>query len=217
VPEIANLGSATAFVVRAGAGSLWVADDGSNDIVRIDPQTLQRVARVRVPGRAWGIAAGGGTAVVLAVPHAGPVTGPDSPRVLHRIDLRTNRLSAPLVRLSCDVGMAVGLGAVWTFDECSGVLARRDPRTLRVLHARTLRVPGQTPALGFGSVWLAGRSGALRLDPTSLRTLATIRARSLDVAVGDKAVWAFDPVRSLIRRIDPATNRVAGPRIVVAP
>jgi hypothetical protein len=64
--------------------------------------------------------------------------------------------------------------------------------------------------VGFGSVWLAGRNGALRLDPKSLRTVAAIPVRSLSVTTGNGAVWAFDPVRSTVRRIDPVANQVTG-------
>jgi DNA-binding beta-propeller fold protein YncE len=212
---VPGAGSATAFSIRAGAGALWVADDGSNEILRIDPERARLVARVPVPGRAWGVAAGPGAVVVLSVPRRGPVTGPVGPRLLHRVDRRTNQLSAPLAQLGCDAGIAVGHGAVWTFDACNGMLARRDPRTLRVLQQRKLRAVSQTPALGFGSVWLASRAGVLRVDPATLRIRATIPARSLAVAVGADAVWALDHAHATLRKVDPRTNRVVGARIAI--
>jgi streptogramin lyase len=207
---VRGVGSATAFALRAGARSLWIADDGSNKILRIDPARERVAARVRVPGRAWGVAAGPKDVVVLSVPGPGPVTGPDGTRILHRLDPATDRLSAPLDRADCDVGLSVGADAVWSFDSCTGVLARRDLQTLRPVIEVKTGVLSQTPLLGFGSVWLASRGGVLRIDPATLIVLARIPARSLTLAVGGGFVWALDPLQFVVRKIDPDTNRVVG-------
>jgi hypothetical protein len=103
---------------------------------------------------------------------------------------------------------------VWTLDACTGVLARRDPRTLQVRLRRAMHVLSQTPIVRFGSLWLARRAGTLRVDPATLRVRAVIPARSVAVAVGAGFVWAFDAGwvrrRPALRRIDPRTNRVIG-------
>jgi hypothetical protein len=214
--NVRGLADADLVEVAGGAGALWVVDGGSNEILRIDPRRVKVTARIRVPGRAWGVAAGTHQILVLSVPHRGPVTGPSGTRFLQRLDLRTGRLSAARARLSCDAGMAVGFGAVWTLDACTGSLSRLDARTLRLERQRKLGVLSQTPALGFGSVWLASRGGVRRIDPTTLRTVAVIPARSLTVVVGDAAVWAFDPAHDMLRKIDPLTNRVVGKPIIIA-
>lgn len=212
--DIPKAGAATAFGITAGTGSIWIADDGSNEILRIDPDQARLVARIRIPGRAWGIAAGPRSVIVVSVPTEGPVSGPSGTRFLRRLDPRTNRLSAPLARATCDVGVAVGSQAVWTLNACTGILARRDPLTLKVRRQRAMHVLSQTPVLGFGSLWLARRGGTLRVDPTTLRTLAVIPARSVVVAVGSGSVWALDVGgprrRPQVRKIDPRTNRVLG-------
>src|SRR5207253_1297445 len=139
--------------------------------------------------------------------------------LLRRLDPKTNELSAPLVRLGCDAGVAVGSHSVWTLDACTGTLARRDPRTLAVRRQKAMHVLSQAPVLGFGSLWLARRGGTLRVDPTTLRVLAVVPARSVRVAVGSGAVWAFDVGgvrrRPSVRKIDPRTNRVVGSPFVV--
>jgi streptogramin lyase len=219
--DVPQTASATAFGVAVGAGSVWVADDGLNEILRIDPGQGKLVARIPVPGRAWGIAAGPRNAIVVSVPTHGPVSGPEGTRFLRRLDPKTNKLSAPLARLTCDVGIAVGSQAVWTLDSCTGTLARRDPRTLKVRQQRAMHVLSQTPALGFGSLWLARRGGTLRVDPTTLRVLAVIPARSILAAVGSGSVWALDAGdfrrRPTVRKIDPKTNRVVGSPFFVGP
>jgi streptogramin lyase len=212
VPHVAGMGL---FQIAAGAHAVWAVDGGSNEILRIDQRHVKVAARIRVPGRAWGIAAGTRQILVLSVPHGGPVTGPIGARLLRRVDPKSNRLSPSRARLQCDAGVSVGLSAVWTLDVCNGSLSRRDLRTLQVQRARKLRVLSQTPALGFGSVWLAGRSGVRRIDPSTLRTVALIRARSSIVVVGDGAVWALDPPHNVLRKIDPRTNRVVGRPVVI--
>jgi streptogramin lyase len=213
--DVRGLADADLVELAGGAGALWVVDGGSNEILRIDPRRGRITARIRVPGRAWGVTAGTHEILVLSVPHRRPVTGPRGTRLLQRLDPRTGRLSAARAQLNCDAGMAVGLGAVWTLDACTGSLSRRDTRSLRIERQRKLGVLSQTPALGFGSIWLASRSGVRRIDPTTLRTVAVIPARSLTVVVGDAAVWAFDPAHDVLRKIDPRTNRVVGKPITV--
>jgi len=218
--DVSGTGSPSAFAIAAGAGSVWVADDGSNEILRIAPERARLVRRVRVPGRAWGVAAGPRNVIVVSVPTEGPVSGPGGVRFLRRLNSKTNELSAPLARVTCDVGVAVGLHAVWTLNACTGVLARRDPSTLKVRQRRAMHVLSQTPVLGFGSLWLARRGGTLRVDPTTLRVLAVVPARSVAVAVGSGFVWALDVGgvrrRPAVRRIAPRTNRVTGSPIFIA-
>lgn len=214
--DVRGLADADLVELAGGAGALWVVDGRSNEILRIDPRRVKITARIRVPGRAWSVAAGTYEILVLSVPHGGPVTGPSGTRLLQRLDPRTGRLSAARAHLNCDAGMAVGLGAVFTLDACTGSLSRRDSRMLRIERQRKLGVLSQTPALGFGSIWLASRGGVRRINPTTLRTVAVIPARSLTVVVGDAAVWAFDPAHHVLRKIDPRTNRVAGQPIIIA-
>jgi streptogramin lyase len=208
--DVPGVPSATAFAISAGARALWVVDSRSNAILRVDPKRVRVVARIRLRGHAWGIAAGRAVVVAVSVPAAAVQTGPKGPRLLRRIDPVTNRLAPPLTRLGCDAGIAVGDRAVWTLDVCTTVLARRDAATLRVVLQRKFAAVSQTPVLAFGSIWLASRGGVLRVDPATLRIVRRIPARSLSLTVGTGSVWAFDPPHGRVREIDPATSRVIG-------
>jgi streptogramin lyase len=218
--DIPKTGSATAFGIAAGAGSVWVADDGANEILRIEPDRVRVLAHIRIPGRARGVAAGPGNVIVVSVPTEGPVSGPGGVRFLRRLDPKTNELSAPLARLTCDVGVAQVSHAIWTLDACTGILTRRDPHTLKVRGQKAVHVLSQAPILGFGSLWLARRGGTLRVDPTTLSVVADIPARSVTVAVGSGYVWALDVGgarrRPSVRKIDPRTNRVVGSPVFLA-
>jgi hypothetical protein len=218
--EVPRTGFATVSGGAAGAGSIWAVDSGADAILRVDGGSGRSVARIRVPGRAWAVAAGPRSAVLVSVPTDGPVSGPQGTRCLRRLDPQTNQLSVPLARVGCDVGVAVGSRAVWTLNACTGVLARRDPDTLEIRRQGAMHVLSQTPVLGFGSIWLARRGGVLRVDPTTLRVIAVVPTRSVAVAVGAGSVWAMDiggvGRRPTVRKIDPETNRVLGSPIVIA-
>jgi DNA-binding beta-propeller fold protein YncE len=217
--EVRGVGGATLFALAVSAGGVWVADDGANTVTRIDPKRMSRSAVVHVPGRAFGLAAGGDQVFVVSVPTSGPVTGPDGRRLLRRIDPATNRLSKPLAELDCDPGIAVGRAAVWTLDPCADRLVRRDPETLRP-NARIAVPQAQTLVLGFGSVWLVCGDRVLRIDRETLRVTATIPVRGATAAVGRHAVWILslgDGIRGNVTKIDPRTNRVVGRSIPIVP
>jgi hypothetical protein len=217
--EVRGFGSATSFKAVLGADAVWAVDDGRNTVLRVDPRRMRVAAQIRVPGRAFGLAAGGDHVFVVSVPTSGPVTGPSGLRQVRRVDPRTNRISRPLVRLNCDPGIAVGRRAVWTTNPCDGWLVRRDLRTLEPTARK--RVPRQmTPVLGFGSVWLVGGNRVLRVDRRSLRVLASIPARGTTAAAGAGAVWVLsmgNGIRGSVTRIEPRTNRVVGRPILIAP
>jgi sugar lactone lactonase YvrE len=219
VRNVRGIGSATAFTIAVGTGAVWVADDGANSIVRVDPRRARRAAVIRIPGRAFGLAARGRQVLVVSVPGSGSVTGPGGRRHLRRIDAKTNRLSPPLVELDCDPGIAIGTAAVWTTDPCSGALVRRDPKTLRP--TGRIDVPSTSGiALGFGSVWLVAGDRVLRVDPQTLHITASIAVRGTSAAIGANAVWVLsmgNGVRGNVTRIDPRTNRVVGRPIPIVP
>jgi hypothetical protein len=217
--DVKGIGSATAFKVAVGNGAVWVADDGANAVMRVDPRRMRRAGVVRVPGRAFGLAARGRQVLVVSVPKSGPVTGPGGRPYLRRVDPKTNRLSRPLVELDCDPAIALGSAAVWTTDACSGVLVRRDANTLRPIGQIDLPTTyGIT--LGFGSVWLLTGDRVLRVDQKTLRVAASIAVRGTSAAVGLNNVWVLsmgDGVRGNVTRIDPRTNRIVGRSIPIVP
>jgi hypothetical protein len=217
--DVRGIGSATAFTIAVGKSAVWVADDGANAVTRIDPRRMRRAAVIRVPGRAFGLAARGRQVLVVSVPGSGPATGPSGRRHLHRIDPETDRLSPPLVELDCDPGIAIGTTAVWTTDPCAGALVRRHPKTLSPVGR--VKVPttyGIT--LGFGSVWLVTGDRLLRVNPETLRIAASIAVRGTSLAIGPDAVWVLslgNGVRGNLARIDPRTNRLVGRSIPIVP
>lgn len=206
--------SVTLFRLAAGSGGIWIADDGRDVVDRIDPSRSRRSATVRVPGHVHSLAAGAHQTLVVSVPTREPIMGSAGTRLLRRIDPVTNAVSRPLVRLGCDPTIAITTRAVWTTDQCAGLLVRRDPRTLKPT-ARVRVGRWQTPTIAFGSVWLFGNfTGArwlTRMDLATLRVTARIRASVASLAVGERSVWLLESPNGIsgrVREVDPSTNRV---------
>jgi DNA-binding beta-propeller fold protein YncE len=164
------------------AGSLWVAAQDSNQVLRVDPAS-GRVSAVIPVGQPLGIAAGFG---VLWVTSYG-----EHPALL-RIDPASLRVTT---RVSLDVGaaVAVGAGAVWVAcGEGNGPsLQRVDPASGHIT-ARIWLTSRVTAGCGLWSVaaesrwvWVGDEAGALwRIDAT------TSRARALGVSVSGASSWA---------------------------
>jgi hypothetical protein len=211
-------GTRHAFTISADADGVWTVGD-PNRITRVDPRRSRIVASIRVPGRAWGVATGPAGVFVSWVPTQGAVSGPGGKRLFRRLDPDTNRPTGSTLRLGCDQAVAVGRSAVWTSDQCSGELVRRHPRTLRSTGS-IQALSHQRPVLAFGSVWLTGRGRVVRIEPGTLRIVASIRVRASALAAGARAIWALDvgSGRSgFLRRIDPSTNTLAGRPVHIAP
>lgn len=121
-------------------------------------------------------------------------------------------------------GLALGGGFLWVTG-VDGTLFRIDPSTNRLvgepLKVDLNRGPTQIGAVEFGagSVWVLRPGGVLRIDPTTLRVVASIEVASIlnGLLVTDDAVWITlpDSEDNSLVRIDPSTNSVIGSPIKV--
>jgi hypothetical protein len=211
--------SGSAFALAAGRGSVWALDESR--VLRISAKAGRRIGAVRSTGRFWGVGAGPAGVVVAWIPGRGPITGPAGLRYLQRVHLGSGRLAAPARAVRCDQAIAVGRESVFTVDQCTHRVARRDPTTLRVLRATVLsRVNFARPVLAFRSLWLAVRGRVLRLDPQTLRTTGAVDIRANVVAAGTRLLWALDTGdgrTGTLRRVHPTTMRPVGRAIQIAP
>jgi YVTN family beta-propeller protein len=138
--------------VAVGAGSLWVGS-GPNDVLRVDPETLEVQATIKVPGGPISVGPtsfGGDALWVTQLPSGGDFDN----GFLLRIDPGTNRVTA---RTPVGFGpgdTCVAGGSVWVLNGMDGTVSQIDRSTARV--RRTITIGGgEDPALacGFGSVW----------------------------------------------------------------
>ena len=144
------------------------------------------------------------------------------PGALHRIDTRSNRVTASVI-----VGQDPGLGLalvgdmVWVPACGDGMLVAVDAHTLRVRRRLPLRLNPQHEgfmAAAAGSLWVPVRlgpddslsRGLARVDAATGRLVATIAllSGSTTVASGFGSVWVAESGVDSVARVDPQTNRV---------
>jgi DNA-binding beta-propeller fold protein YncE len=187
--------------VAADSRWVWVAEEGEQDVIRIDPEAnavdAERV-RLGTPPRA--LAVGEGSVWVTNV-REGSVS---------RIDPD----DAVLANSAIDVGplpndIAVGEGAVWVTSFTNGTVSRIDPDTNSV-SGEPIEV-GARPrgvAAGLGYVWvvLGGDGTLVRIDPGTNEMVGDpieIGPDPSDVAVGEDSVWVTSEAESTATRLNP--------------
>jgi streptogramin lyase len=98
---------------------------------------------------------------------------------------------------------------------------RLDPRTNETVAVTSVPGTGYATSVvtGFGSVWVSTGDSIVRVDSATNKVVAVIRVGSSlkGLTTGDGFVWVTKSLRHRgeALRIDPATNRVAGPPLAV--
>lgn len=201
------LGTSRAYNVWIGAGSVWVVDDASGELMRIDPNGGV-VDRIAVGDGPSDLVFDGATAWV--VDHRD--------RGLIRVDT-TTRAVTRLATLPGDAPerMVLAGGFLWITGRGTD-LFRVDPITGAVLETIDVDASGIDVVAAGDSVWVPTRSAAV--DPSGLPTMARlvrVRAGSsaavatptgrLDVnglAADGSSVWLADNTNGVLYRVVPA-------------
>jgi virginiamycin B lyase len=171
--------------IGAGEGAVWVVAGVAGDqLVGIDPKSLEVAHRYTIPLQGAGVrAAFGGVWVTRPNFHdllrVDPVTG----EVVATIELTGPRF------------LAVGEDGVWVLNAGDGTVSHVDPATNTV--KATISVGGEVPGgditVGGGSVWVRGGPYLLtQIDPVTDTVTARYGPQSGSGSVGadDGAVWA---------------------------
>jgi hypothetical protein len=198
--------------VAAGAGAVWVAEDGVG-ITQLDPRTGQVLRRIRLPfgGPGTHLAAGDGAVIVVGFRVPTVSIDPRSGRVLARLSV------GPATNV------VIGHGSAW-FLRVDGTVVRVDLRTNQVV--AQIRALGDYPppppllssedgpkviAVSGDAVWVADHTGAiLRIDPATNRVAGKLpvfpASPVLSLADGEGALWATtrNGQKAELARIDPA-------------
>jgi class 3 adenylate cyclase/streptogramin lyase len=147
-------------------------------------------------------------AVVLFAPAGPPVT-------LVRIDAKTNTIVQTLhdryYSHHLPNSLFASSGSLWQY--APGIVVRRDPRNGSPQLTIPVAKNAETGTPGFGSVWIAARSGpneslVVRYDEASGRQQARVAvpdASLVSMSAGNGALWALSSDGKLAK-IDPLTN-----------
>jgi YVTN family beta-propeller protein len=131
-----------------GARSIWLADNESGAVRRLDPATGAITATVRVGD--------GPSAMVFG--HGSTWVANDIEDSVTRIDPRTTSVVRSISVGADPVALAVGPDAIWVANSGDGTVSRIDPATNRV--AKTISVSHRPlgVAVADGLVWVTVRS-----------------------------------------------------------
>ena len=218
-PVVATVGTGGySSGMAAGAGALWVV--GSDQVIRVDPDSDSVTARIPVA------ATGSGPAAVTV--GAGAVWVPAAvPSALWRIAPATNKVTGriPLGSpLRGSISVSAAGDTVWVAccgearpgypGSSGGRLLRVDPHRKRVVADLPLPANPAAVAADPAGAWVATADGrVLLVSRKRNRVVATIDAGgplgfSQTIAVGSTGVWLADPFHEQVVRIDPKTRRV---------
>jgi YVTN family beta-propeller protein len=201
VGEYVEVG-ASPLAAAAGAGSVWVTNEGSASISRIDPATRSVVQTVQLDGPPAAIAYGSG-AVWVTLPVEGTVV---------RINPATNTV-VQTARTGFDpVDLAVTSTDLWVVNRQENTVVRVDAASGR----RVATVPVGTQPAGIaaaGDVWVAntGEGTVTRIDSTTNQVVSEVAVGSgpIDIAAGEGSIWVANSLDGTVSRIDPQRGAVS--------
>ena len=190
---------------------LFVGSFANNEVVVIDPTTLDVKERIELPGStAAFLASGAGSLWITQPPPGFDQTVPSS---IARVSLLNNgfeqSFEAPAGVLPGQI--AFGAGAAWVANVGDRSVWRIDSETNQLKQIQVGSQPTDA-TVGFNSVWVPciGSSAVWRLDARTGDVQAVIPTgdQPLAVAVGADAVWVTNQADGTLARIDPTTNSV---------
>ena len=197
--------------LETGFGSVWVTDILGHQVLRIDPQSNQVVAHIKVGSEPeLGLGMGFGSVWVPDV----------RDRSITEIDPSTNRvrrvIAADLAPFP-EGSIGVGEGGLWVITRADGTdaatVTRLDPVTGKVVAQIPVRPQSHAVTVAYGSVWVTSTQDHVlsRIDPATNAVVAEIpmHQKPLFLAGGEGSVWVLCQGDGSLLRIDPATNTVS--------
>jgi streptogramin lyase len=170
----------------ATSTALWVANDGTGTLVRIDPRTNRVTARVSLGRGACAVAVGAGAVWVVNY----------RTNMLARIDPVTRKVRRTRVG-GAPFDVVVEHGHVWTTGFSNGTLVEVDADTGRV--TRRIKLGGAPNGLLYdrGSIWVGFGRGATEVLKLELRSGAMKRfdvglAAPTHFVATQRGIWVAD-------------------------
>jgi streptogramin lyase len=235
---VLNLGRRVGpFDIREAFGSLWVTAHHSDEVIRLDPVTLEVLARIASgPGPGW-----------FAVTDDAIWVTNKNGAGMSRIDPETNEMVTTVGSGSPCGAPTVAAGSVWYLGCDTQLIVRIDPTTDKVVAqipaskysepfaagdqlisatidglarldpaTNTFSAMGGCCGLPFGydgtTLWLNGTNDLSRVDPASGEVVATLHlgAGATSVTFADGSAWATFMSRHRVIQVDLATNKQTG-------
>jgi YVTN family beta-propeller protein len=216
------LAAAGLMLIAAAPVETVISVPGFADFLAIDGDTVWATNRGRV--ERWSKA--GKLADVPMTKPCGAMTISDgalwvadcTEKTVNRIDIRTAKRTAViatgLASPDGEMNVVAGAGSVWVASDKSGLVARIDPVTNKVIASVKVEPGSCYLAFGEGALWVvsAGSATVQKVDPASNSAVITTKLGKAPgfLAAGEGAVWVQEQGDGTVARIDPATGAVTG-------
>jgi YVTN family beta-propeller protein len=189
--------------IAVGEGSIWVTNQGSGTVSRIDPKTRAVVDTIDVGRQPAGIAVDNGS---VWVANSGE-------RSISRVNVATGRVVDTIETGNGPSAVVVGANAVWITAVADGSLIRLDPSTGKTgepIGVGSLPIAAAADERG---IWVVSQDAGTvtHFDPRSGLALAApvpVGSRPVGVALGAGSVWVANSGDGSVTRIDPSAHRV---------
>ena len=213
--EAIVVGDDAVWVSIVNGGNIGVPND-IDSVVRIDPQTGETVARIKVRRAPASLAY---TPGIVWVANWGA-------HLISRIDAKTNQLAGEPFRTgAAPYSIALGDESLWIVNHDDGTVTRLDPETNQIIADIPSSWEPHRVAFGEGAVWVGNWHdlSVSRIDPQTNQVVGDpipIEYAAGNIAAGDGNVWVTSDYRgveafpepfldhTVLIRIDPKTNQV---------
>jgi len=194
-----------------GFGSLWVPTCGQGVVDRVDPETGEVVAKIRIaPSDFTETSIGAGEGGVWIVADGETCLG----CILVRIDPDRDRVDAKYDIPKHGTAVRAGLGGIWISYPDTDEVLRVDPATGRVVARIGVGDEPRFLDVGLGGVWVMNQfdGSVSHIDPKTNRVVDTIEIDDSgisggDLTIGEGSVWVRASLE-LVAVIDPEKGRV---------
>jgi YVTN family beta-propeller protein len=208
-PPIPTSGSPVAVV--SGFGSLWVANDSGNSLLRIDAPQGAVTASIPV----------GSNPSDVAVDKDWVWVSNRGSNTVSRVDPNTDQVNRTINVGQSPWSIATGAGSVWVANIDGGSISQIDPSLGRVV-GKPITV-GERPndlAVGYGLLWVSDvfNGTVTRIDPATSKVVGKpieVGARPRGIKAGLGYVWVANGGEGTVSRIDPKTAASVGQPIKV--
>ena len=185
-----------------GAGSAWVLSGDGNKVIRIDPNTNQTTAIIRV----------GSTPRAIAFGATSVWTSDSGDNTVSRIDPGTNTRTEKIDVGGTPTGIAASDTMVWVALQ-DGSVVRIDPGT-NLTTGDPIKIGGSggDVVIGGGAVWVSSSAlpGVIRIDEATghVDNVVHTGASPGRVTFGAGALWVEDESDNTVTKVDPARSVV---------
>jgi len=194
-------------------GDVWVINEGSSTVSRIDPENGAASSTQSTLGIPTGVAAGEGAVWVTNG------FGSQSGTQVVRIDPLDEAVDVAFPSGN-EKAIVVAFGAIWLADADRDQVLRYDPQNLSAgptaIPVDEDAVADEAPrylAVGTGAaegIWVANELGdtVVRIDPATLKVDDRIQVEGpTGVAAGDSGIWVTSETSDRLHRFDAADGR----------